>query len=220
MGSGTLYVPTLARSPEQYDGRDSEPIRFSLGLQIKLLLRKKTNVPQNGLFGLIFTFYAQSVCARHEKQASLNMFRIYCMFWISPPQTKQKWLLQAKVLEKISAAADTVAEWRVYRGHSIKEPKHAKAKRSHVHRARISLSTMTQQPLNLFNTQRLQAESLLCGSREPSRAKYLLCCSDDPQSSSQLRHHRPAWVQDSCSTISNTDHWYNRDQRLRLIMRL
>lgn len=46
MGSGTLYVLTLARSPEQYDGRDSEPIRFSLDLQIKLVIRKKTNVPK------------------------------------------------------------------------------------------------------------------------------------------------------------------------------
>lgn len=139
------------------------------------------------------------------------MFRLYVLNFIP----KQNRLLQVKVLEKISAAADTVAEGRVYRGHSIKEPKHAKAKRSHVHRAR-----MTQQPLNLFNTHGLQAERLLCGSREPSRAKYLLCCSDDPQSSSQLRHQRPAWLQDSRSTKSNTDQWFDHCQRLRLIMRL
>lgn len=68
-------------------------------------------------------------------------------------------------------------EWIVYRGHSIGEQKHAKAKKSHVQRAGISLSTMTQQPLNLFNTRRLQPERVLCSSRELSTAKYLLCCS-------------------------------------------
>lgn len=68
-------------------------------------------------------------------------------------------------------------EWIVYRGHSIGEQKHAKAKKSHVQRAGISVSTMTQQPLNLFNTHRLQPERVLCSSREPSTAKYLLCCS-------------------------------------------
>lgn len=68
-------------------------------------------------------------------------------------------------------------EWVVYRGHSIGEQKHAKAKRSHVQRAGISLSTMTQQPLNLFNTRRLQPERVLCCSQELSTAKYLLCCS-------------------------------------------
>lgn len=158
----------------------------------------------------------RTVCARTTSEIS-----IIEDVWFFFLQTKQKWLLpQVKVLEKISAAADTVAEWRVYRGHSIKEPKHAKAKRSHVHRARISLSTMTQQPLNLFNTHGLQAERLLCGSREPSRAKYLLCCSDDPQSSSQLRHHRPAWLQDSCGTMSNTDHCFHHHRGLSLIITL
>ena len=68
-------------------------------------------------------------------------------------------------------------EWIVYRGHSIGEQKHAKAKRSHVQRAGISLSTMTQKPLNLFNTHRLQPERVLCSSQELSTAKYLLCCS-------------------------------------------
>lgn len=51
MGSGTLDVPTLARGPEQYDGRDSEPIRFSLGLQIKLVIRKMTKVPKMDSWG-------------------------------------------------------------------------------------------------------------------------------------------------------------------------
>lgn len=68
-------------------------------------------------------------------------------------------------------------EWIVYRGHSIGEQKHAKAKKSHVQRAGISLSTMTQKPLNLFNTSRLQPERVLCSSQELSTAKYLLCCS-------------------------------------------
>lgn len=68
-------------------------------------------------------------------------------------------------------------EWIVYRRHSIGEQRHAKAKKSHVQRAGISLSTMTLQPLNLFNTRRLQPERVLCSSRELSTAKYLLCCS-------------------------------------------
>ena len=65
----------------------------------------------------------------------------------------------------------------VYRDHSTGERKHAKAKKSHVQRAGLSLSTMTQQPLNLFNTRGLQPEWALCSSQELSKAKYLLCCS-------------------------------------------
>lgn len=42
MGSGTLSVPTL----EQYDARDSEPIRFSLGLHIKLMMQKTRMGPK------------------------------------------------------------------------------------------------------------------------------------------------------------------------------
>lgn len=63
---------------------------------------------------------------------------------------------------------------------STGEQKHAKAKRSRVHRAGISVSTMTQQPLNLFKTAGLEAERVLRSSRELSTAKYLLLLFSSP----------------------------------------
>lgn len=117
----------------------------------------------------------RTVCARNDIRNKHHWICLEYTLWfkIIPKQNRSDSFKQ-------KCWRRSQQQWRVYRGHSIKEPKHAKAKRSHVHRATISLSTMTQQPLNLFNTHCFQAERLLCGSREPSRAKYLLCCSDDP----------------------------------------
>lgn len=84
-------------------------------------------------------------------------------------------------------------EWRVYRGHSIGEQKHAKAKRSHVQRAGISLSTMTQQPLNLLNTHRLQPERVLCSPRRALHCQIFTLLFSSPLPSNPFLGAAKVW---------------------------
>lgn len=88
MGPGTLDRPTLARGAERYSERDSEPIRVSLGLQIKLVIRKKTKVAEMASLGSSWPFTQRS--ARTTLKTRIFDYVSNRGLEFLPPQATQK----------------------------------------------------------------------------------------------------------------------------------